>query len=213
MPESTLSPSQGLWIWIQISSQWESQKIRLAFISFDKFQFWPPCNLRSAVHGTQHRMCSEKQIGRRKDRGPKYFFSVLFSLSPQATSVCVLSVISLLLTNTVSPARACLIIWLERFRGTQKEDDRGPLSIHYSILSGFNNLNFSFQTSVLRHQRFLSYATCDYNMFTRLLFNIINRVYSFSNVMVVGDQRKYLTCLLTLKVGSNIKSFFYFIQI
>jgi hypothetical protein len=28
--------------------------------------------------------------------------------------------------------------------------------------------------------------------------------------MVVGDQRKYLTCLLTLKVGSNIKSFFKF---
>ncbi len=50
---------------------------------------------------------------------------------------------------------------------------------------------------------------------TRLFFNIITNlhIYSFSNVMVVGDQRKYLTCLLTLKVGSSIKSFFYFLKI
>jgi hypothetical protein len=37
----------------------------------------------------------------------------------------VLSVISLLLTNTVSPVRACLSIERESFCGTQKED--GPL--------------------------------------------------------------------------------------
>jgi hypothetical protein len=48
-------------------------------------------------------------------------------------SVWVLPVISLLLANTVSPVRACLIIWWERFRGTQKADDRGPLSIPSSL--------------------------------------------------------------------------------
>jgi hypothetical protein len=44
-----------------------------------------------------------------------------------------LPVISLLLINTVSPLRACLIIRWERFRGTQKEDDRGPLGIQSSV--------------------------------------------------------------------------------
>jgi hypothetical protein len=60
-------------------------------------------------------------------------FSVVFTPSPPSHghhgSVWLLYVISLLLTNTVSPVRACLIIWWERFRGTQKEDDRWPLSI------------------------------------------------------------------------------------
>jgi hypothetical protein len=31
-------------------------------------------------------------------------------------------------------ANACLIIWWERFRGTQKEDDRGPLSSQSSLM-------------------------------------------------------------------------------
>ncbi len=44
------------------------------------------------------------------------------------------AVIFLLLTNTVSPVRACLIIRWEKFRGTQKEDDRRPLSIQYSLV-------------------------------------------------------------------------------
>jgi len=42
-------------------------------------------------------------------------------------------VIALLLINTVA-VRACLSMWLERFRGSQKEDERGPFSIQ--ILSG-----------------------------------------------------------------------------
>ncbi len=64
--------------------------------------------------------------------GPKYFVS---SSSPNHNdSVWVLPVISLHLTYTVSPVRACLIIWRERFRGSQKEDDRGPLSIQSSLL-------------------------------------------------------------------------------
>ncbi len=37
--------------------------------------------------------------------------------------------------------RACLIIWWERFRGTQKEDDSGPLCIQ--ILSALTDLLFS----------------------------------------------------------------------
>jgi hypothetical protein len=49
-------------------------------------------------------------------------------------NICyLLPVISRLLTNTVSPVRACLIIWLERFRGSQNEDDRGPFSIQSSL--------------------------------------------------------------------------------
>jgi hypothetical protein len=59
---------------------------------------------------------------------PMYFvFCRLYPSSLQPTRVCakLLSVISLNLTNTVSPVRACLSKWLERFRGSQKEDERG----------------------------------------------------------------------------------------
>ncbi len=68
-------------------------------------------------------------------RGLYILFSVVISSSPPSHhgSVCVLPVISLYLTNTVSPVWACLIIWWERFRGTQKEDDRRPLSIQYPL--------------------------------------------------------------------------------
>ncbi len=56
------------------------------------------------------------------------FLSSLPSSRPppprQLGSVWLISVISLLLTNTVSPVRACLSIWLGRFRGSQKEDKR-----------------------------------------------------------------------------------------
>ncbi len=49
-------------------------------------------------------------------------------------SVWFLPVISLLLTNTASRVGACLSIWLERLRGKQKEDERGPYSINFSIV-------------------------------------------------------------------------------
>ncbi len=67
--------------------------------------------------------------------GPMYFiFRHLYPFSPSHQgSVWVLPAISLLLKNTVSPVRACPIIWLERFRGTQKDDDRGPFSIQSSL--------------------------------------------------------------------------------
>ncbi len=58
------------------------------------------------------------------------FLSSLPLLPP---SVWVLPVFSLLLTNTVLPSRACLIIGWERFRGSQTEDDRRPLSIQSSL--------------------------------------------------------------------------------
>jgi hypothetical protein len=64
-------------------------------------------------------------------------FCFLSSLSPPPPShpdSVWLPVISPLLINTVSPVRACLSIWLERFRGSQKEDERGALSIHSSML-------------------------------------------------------------------------------
>ncbi len=35
--------------------------------------------------------------------------------------------------NTVSRVRACLSIWLERFRETQKENKRGPISIQSTL--------------------------------------------------------------------------------
>ncbi len=47
-------------------------------------------------------------------------------------TVWFLPVISL--HDTVSQVRACLSIWWERFRGTQKEDDRGPLIIQCSLV-------------------------------------------------------------------------------
>ncbi len=60
------------------------------------------------------------------------FFVVFIPPPPsQHGSDWLLPVISLLLTNTVSPVRACLSTWLERFRGNQKEDERGPLSRDY----------------------------------------------------------------------------------
>ncbi len=41
---------------------------------------------------------------------------------------------SLFLSNSVSPVRDCLITCWERFRGTQEEDDRGPLNIPSSLM-------------------------------------------------------------------------------
>ncbi len=72
----------------------------------------------------------------RSQRGQFILFSVVFSPHPRSHhgSVWLLPVISLLLTNTVSLVRACLSIWLERFRGSQKEDERVPLSIKSSLI-------------------------------------------------------------------------------
>ncbi len=60
-----------------------------------------------------------------------YFLSSLPVPPPPSNhgSLWVLPVISLLLTDTVSPVRASLSICWERFRGSQEEDDRWPLSI------------------------------------------------------------------------------------
>ncbi len=65
-----------------------------------------------------------------------FLFSVVFIPSSPGhhVSVWVLPVISLLLTNNVLPVRACLIISWERFRRTQKEDERGPLRIQSSLV-------------------------------------------------------------------------------
>ncbi len=69
-------------------------------------------------------------------------FYLVFTPSPSSHlgGDWVLPVISLLLTNTVSPVRACKIIWWERFRGTQKEDDCGPLSIQSSLICNTHSL-------------------------------------------------------------------------
>ncbi len=74
-----------------------------------------------------------------------FLFSVVFtpSLPSHHGSVWVLPVISMLLTNTVSPVQARITICLESFRGTQKEDEFGPLSVH-SILSGWKRKFISY---------------------------------------------------------------------
>jgi hypothetical protein len=62
-------------------------------------------------------------------RGPMYFvFCRLYHFSPQPATI---HSSHLFLTYCVAGAGLpCLIIRCESFRGTQKEDDRGPLSIH-----------------------------------------------------------------------------------
>ncbi len=57
--------------------------------------------------------------------------------------------LSTLNPNTVSPVRACLSIWLDRFCGGQKEDERGPLSKLYLCLM---LLKFSNATSFIDWQ-------------------------------------------------------------
>ncbi len=47
-----------------------------------------------------------------------------------------------LLINTVSTIRACLSLWWERFRWTQKEDNHGPLSIQSSRTKEPFSFNF-----------------------------------------------------------------------
>ncbi len=77
-------------------------------------------------------------------------FSVVFPLLPPPLPLrnfWVLPFLSLLLTNTVSPVRACLIIWWESFLGTKKEDDRGPLSIQFSLVRA----DFYWSTLVQTH--------------------------------------------------------------
>ncbi len=66
------------------------------------------------------------------NKDPCILFSVVFnpSLSSHRGKVWVLPVISILLTNSVSPVRACLSIWWERFRGDPKtRQSWWPLSI------------------------------------------------------------------------------------
>ncbi len=65
-----------------------------------------------------------------------FYFCRLYPFPPSHhESVWLLPVISLSLTNPVSLVRACLSIWLERFRSSQKE--RRAWASKYSILSAF----------------------------------------------------------------------------
>ncbi len=76
-------------------------------------------------------MCTAVPIG--WDPSPRIWAFIRGRYWSAKITPCCHLCISLLLTNTVSPVRACVSIWLERFRGTQKEDDRGPLSINSSL--------------------------------------------------------------------------------
>ncbi len=65
----------------------------------------------------------------KESTGQTYFvFCRLYPLSLQPSRQC-LATTCHLWTNTISQMRACLSIGLERFRGSQTEDERGPLSI------------------------------------------------------------------------------------
>jgi hypothetical protein len=80
-------------------------------------------------------------------RGQSILFSVVFTpLSSQPPCQCLSPTchLSSLNYNTVSQVRACLIIRLERFRGTQNEDDREPLSIQSSLGSAVGNFYITF---------------------------------------------------------------------
>jgi hypothetical protein len=61
-----------------------------------------------------------------------FVFCRLFPFSLQLPRQCLGPTchLSILLTNAVSPVRACISIWWERFRGTQKKDELEPLCIH-----------------------------------------------------------------------------------
>ncbi len=65
------------------------------------------------------------------------FVSVVFTppSSSNNGSVWLLPVISLLVNNTVLLVRACLSIWLERFRGSQTEDKRWPLEVFNPLMA------------------------------------------------------------------------------
>ncbi len=62
-------------------------------------------------------------------------FCRLYPFCPSPPFQCFASIpaITLLLTSTVSPARARLSIWLERLGGNKKEDECCPLSIQCSL--------------------------------------------------------------------------------
>jgi hypothetical protein len=103
--------------------------------------------------------------------GPMYFIFLSSLPLLHHDSIWVLPVISLLLANTVSPVRACLIIWLERFCGTLKEDDRWPLSIQSSLVHNKEASLFSSYQHI-KCQNFCSLCSLNtvYNMLAFLPF-------------------------------------------
>ncbi len=78
-----------------------------------------------------------------KQRGQCILFSVVFTPPPTSHhgKFWLPHVISPVVTNTGSPVGACQSIWLDRFLGTQKEDERGPLSIQTLWREGFVSLS------------------------------------------------------------------------
>ncbi len=79
-----------------------------------------PCNPKDELRDT----CGDGQ------RDQCILFSVVF------TPTCHLSTLN---EHCIAGVGFCLIIWWKRFCGTQKEDDRGPLSIQSSLGLGVPN--------------------------------------------------------------------------
>ncbi len=68
------------------------------------------------------RLCPHKKPFEQGCQCILFYVVFAFSHPSQYGNGLVLPVISLLLTDTVSPVRACLSIWWERFRGSQEDD-------------------------------------------------------------------------------------------
>ncbi len=84
-------------------------------------------------------------------------FCFLYSFSPQPPRQCLGPPCHL---SIVLPMLACLIIWSERFRGIQKEDDRGPLSIQFTLIQCISSVTHQ-QLIVTPQHSFSPISTSD----------------------------------------------------
>ncbi len=96
-----------------------------------------PCKRSSSYSSTCRQIQRRVGGGGGGGTGANVFcFLSSVPLLPPATMAVFVSYMSYIysfFSNSVSPVRACLSIWLEKFRGIPKEDDRGPLSIQSSL--------------------------------------------------------------------------------
>ncbi len=83
------------------------------------------------------------KLGSGQQRGQYILFSVVSTPSPPHPPRQCLGPTGHLYSNTVSRVRACLSIWLEKFRGNKKKDDRGLFSIQSSLGQGLRTYNMT----------------------------------------------------------------------
>ncbi len=120
----------SFWLFLSI---WQSNKRRYfpigqAILYIYSILFWPFWVISASV--VNPLLCFLKEI---RDKYQIVTTNLFHRYAFGGSAYCAPHVITLLLTNTASPGLACLIIWFERFRGGQKEDERGLLSIQFSL--------------------------------------------------------------------------------